>query len=370
MRIPSRSVVRRTIEVTLAAACLSGHGFVAMEPAGATTPVTLNDPVALAVANGNLFVANKGANSITELSSTGVLIRVINARADGLAQPRALSVNGTNLFVANATGTITDLNTTTGALIRRITAKVDHLSDPVALLSVHSQLWIADASSSSLTVMNAANGALIKVIANGSVGTSFDHPDALAVTPSRGDVWVTNPTNSTVTEVNAATLAVAHVVSTDVGNLSTPDGITVNGNAVFVANEGSSSVSVLSSTAGALIQNIGNTSLNGGYGFDAPATLLSWGSDVYVTSPPGDSPMVTQIQALSGDSVWMMCNTNYAFHFLAPSALALDGSDLWVANAGNNTLTEMDATTGALVRDVPVAVHLASLHEAGLGRAR
>ena len=345
MKIPRRSVVRRAIEVSLVAVCLTSPGLMATEPAGATTPITLNDPVALAVANGNVFVANKGANSITELSSTGVLL--------GLTQPQALSVNGTNLFVANANGTISDLNTTTGALIRRIASKADHLSDPVALLSVHSQLWIANASSSSLTVINTANGALIKVIANGSGSTSFDHPDALAVTPSRGDVWVTNPTNSTVTEVNAATLTVAHVVSTDVGDFSSPDGVTVNGSALFVANAGSNSVSVLSSTMGALIQNIGNTSLNGGYGFDAPATLLSWGSYVYVTSPPGDSPMVTQIQALSGDSIWMMCNTNDAFHFLAPSALALDGSDLWVANAGNNTLTEMNATRGALIRDVP-----------------
>ena len=353
MKIPRRSVVRRAIEVSLVAVCLTSPGLMATEPAGATTPITLNDPVALAVANGNVFVANKGANSITELSSTGVLLRVINAKADGLTQPQALSVNGTNLFVANANGTISDLNTTTGALIRRIASKADHLSDPVALLSVHSQLWIANASSSSLTVINTANGALIKVIANGSGSTSFDHPDALAVTPSRGDVWVTNPTNSTVTEVNAATLTVAHVVSTDVGDFSSPDGVTVNGSALFVANAGSNSVSVLSSTMGALIQNIGNTSLNGGYGFDAPATLLSWGSYVYVTSPPGDSPMVTQIQALSGDSIWMMCNTNDAFHFLAPSALALDGSDLWVANAGNNTLTEMNATRGALIRDVP-----------------
>ncbi len=342
-----------SIGVALATACLVVTTVLTSTPAGATTSVTFNNPVALAVANGNLFVANRGANSITELSSNGALIRVINDKADGLAQPQALAVNGNNLFVANGVGTITDLDTTTGALIRVIAASKDRLGNPIALLSVHRQLWIANASSSSLTVINATNGALIKVIAKGKGAPSFDHPDALAVTPSRSDVWVTNPTNSTVTEVDARTLTVASVVSSDVGLFSNPDGIAIDGTAIFVANAGSNSVSMLSTSAGSLIQNIGNSSLNGGYGFNAPASMTSWGHDVFVTSPPGDSPMVTQISALTGDSNWMMCNTNFAFHFLAPSALAINGSHLWVANAGNNTLTEMDATTGALVRDIP-----------------
>jgi YVTN family beta-propeller protein len=36
--------------------------------------------------------------------------------------------------------------------------------------------------------------------------------------------------------------------------------------------------------------------------------------------------------------------------FDLPNALSSDGTHVWVANEGNNTVTELDASTGALVQ--------------------
>jgi len=73
---------------------------------------------------------------------------------------------------------------------------------------------------------------------------------------------------------------------------------------------------------------------------------------VFVISPPGYSPMVTQITPSTGTANWMMCNTNGPYLFDNPESAVVTGSDLWVVNEGGNSLTEMDASSGALLQTV------------------
>ena len=73
--------------------------------------------------------------------------------------------------------------------------------------------------------------------------------------------------------------------------------------------------------------------------------------------------MVTKVEATTGTPDWYMCNTNGPYYFSLRSALAPAGPDLWVASrsgannprpaAGTGSLTEMNATSGALIRTVP-----------------
>jgi hypothetical protein len=73
---------------------------------------------------------------------------------------------------------------------------------------------------------------------------------------------------------------------------------------------------------------------------------------VFTLSPPGGSPMVTQITPSPATVEWMMCNTNGPYLFNNPQAAVVDGTNLWVVNEGGNSLTEMDTDTGALIRTV------------------
>lgn len=61
-------------------------------------------------------------NSVTELnSSNGALVRVINAKAEGLNGPQAISVSGSHLWVTNFNfEPITELNAGDGSLVRLI----------------------------------------------------------------------------------------------------------------------------------------------------------------------------------------------------------------------------------------------------------
>jgi hypothetical protein len=73
---------------------------------------------------------------------------------------------------------------------------------------------------------------------------------------------------------------------------------------------------------------------------------------LFAVSPPGWSPMVTQITPSPATVNWMMCNTNGPYLFNDPQAVVVAGTNLWVVNEGGNSLTEMDTVTGALIRTI------------------
>ena len=73
---------------------------------------------------GHLWVANSDYFGITEIrASTGKVIRVINAKADGFIDPSGIAVSGNDVWVVNGgvtyrngtshVGTVTELNATT-----------------------------------------------------------------------------------------------------------------------------------------------------------------------------------------------------------------------------------------------------------------
>ena len=45
----------------------------------------------------------------------------------------------------------------------------------------------------------------------------------------------------------------------------------------------------------------------------------------------------------------MMCNSNGPYQFDNPSGFTMHGAMLWVANAADNLIDQMNASTGALV---------------------
>jgi hypothetical protein len=223
--------------------------------------------------------------------------------------------------------------------------------DPTALLVSGADLWVVNSTGNSLTEIATATGALVRTVTNQQYGpVRFDQPTALAV--SGANLWVTNAAINAVTEVQTKSGSFVQTITATADGFSAPAGIASQGTHLWITESGTDSVTELSAATGALDQVITNSSLNEGYGFNEPSVVLAGAGVVYVVSPPGGSPMVTQVQTSSGNANWMMCNTNYAFNFLAPDGLAINGANLWVANGANNTLTEMNATTGVLVQDV------------------
>ncbi len=83
-----------------------------------------------------------------------------------------------------------------------------------------------------------------------------------------------------------------------------------------------------------------------GYGFDSPDAVASDGTHVWVANANGDS--VTELLASTGALVQLISGASYGFD--VPDAVSSDGKDVWVANYNGNSVTELLASTGALVR--------------------
>ncbi len=202
----------------------------------------------------------------------------------------------------------------------------------------------------SLTEFSATTGALVRVVNGAEFG--FAMPDALAV--AGADIWVTSEFGGSttdqnagaVTEVNATTGAFVRRITAAADGLEQPAGIAFDHKHLWVTDAMTSAVTELS-PQGALVQVITNSSLNGNYGFDSPTVVVATPAEVYVVSPPGASPMVTQIDTATGNGNWYECNTNSPDpQFANPTGLVVNKGYVWVVSPADNTLTELSLALG------------------------
>jgi DNA-binding beta-propeller fold protein YncE len=343
--------------VTLAAGLLGVSASVAGQASGATpsgarhlalarTRLVAGQPEfagpdALAVDGGGLWVANRASSSLTEVNpTTGAWMRTVSGAGHRLSSPVAMVADGAHLFVANANGSVSDLDALNGSFTWTISAK--QLREATAMVAVGSRLFVLSAAGL-LTEWETSSGALIRVVSGARYG--FAHPSAIVA--ARSHLWITNRSGDSLTEVDAGTGSWVRTVSGSEYSFDEPSGIAFDGAHLWVADSGSNEVTEIDPASGALIRVINS----GKYGLNTPAPMTSWGAIVYVVSPPGRSPMVTAIWTAAGSLDWMWCNTNKPSpHFDNPSALVVHAGMLWVANEGNGSLTEMNATTAAVTR--------------------
>jgi hypothetical protein len=159
---------------------------------------------------------------------------------------------------------------------------------------------------------------------------------------------VANPPANTVTVFSASTRAVVAILSGGSYGFDTPTGVTSDGTDVWVTNYNGASVTEISGATEAEVNVVTN-------GSNLPSSIgpITYGDGyVFVVSPPGGSPMVSQITLAPPTVPWMMCNTNGPYLFNNPESAVVTGSTLWVVNEGGNSLTQMDTSTGNLVRTV------------------
>ena len=88
-----------------------------------------------------------------------------------------------------------------------------------------------------------------------------------------------------------------------------------------------------------------------GWGFSFPRALATDGKHVWVANIGANS--VIELNASTGRMVRVISGASYQFN--QPFAIAADGTHVWVANVNGNSVTELDATTGALVRVISKA---------------
>jgi hypothetical protein len=320
--------------------------------AGGTSGDDFNMPDAAAVHGSHLFIANEGGNSVTELNaSTGAHISTIDGSQFQFNGPTALTVVGKDLFVANGAGnSVTELTVGTRSLVRVISAASYGFSDPIALATNGSNLFVLNGAGS-VTELATATGQLGGIASGSNFG--FENPTAIVSAGS--DLFVTNSAGNSVTEIDSDTMNLVTVLSSSTYDFDAPTGIAAHGSDVWVTNETGQSVTELSAATGEEMQVVTDNDDS----LPAPGAIIYGDGFFFMASPPGSSPMVTQLVPSSPASTpWMMCNGNGPYTFSNPQALAVYGKNLWVVNEGGaggpsgNSLTEMNASTGAFMQVV------------------
>ncbi len=187
----------------------------------------------------------------------------------------------------------------------------------------------------------------------GGAGTTgvleFDSPSGLAM--GGGHLWVTNEANNSVSEINPSNGSwIASFNSKNYG-FRQPSAITRFGPYLFVANA-VGSVSELRASNGAFIRTISGSR----YRFANPVAIATAGTLILVlnagrhNSAGSSVGSITEIRARSGSLVRTVSGSSFAF--ADPTAFAVSGANVFVADKGDYSVTEVRIATGGLVRVV------------------
>jgi outer membrane protein assembly factor BamB len=258
---------------------------------------------AIAVAGHDAFVVNPGDSTITEFNTvTGALVRVWDDSSYAFNLPFGIAIHGADAFVTNQDGnSVTEFNLNTGALVRILNTSNYGFDGPTDIVLSGPDAFVANEQGNSITEFKIANGAIVQLPVR--VEKEIRVPSSLAI--SGNDAFVDDVNAKTVTEFDTVTGALVRVVNTK--------------------SFGSQSFNVATAGDIALLTEL-NYTHNGDI---APAALV-------------------EFSVKTGKLVRSLHTARYGFN--GPSAIAISGQNVFVTNVFASTVTEFNATTGALVR--------------------
>jgi outer membrane protein assembly factor BamB len=291
-------------------------------------------------------------------------------------EPIAIAVDGVHVWVANVFGnSVTELDAKSGSIIRVIDARADDFATPIAIAVTHSHVWVVNdgvkgnsKGTGSITELSASTGALVRVITVGAA--RFDNPAAIATNGSH--VWVTNLETSSdggsVTDLNEADGSIARVVDGLGDYFDGPVAVAADGNDVWVVSSGAKnyygngrgvgSVTELDARTDRVIRIITAQTAP----FDEPTAIAISGGHVWVANL--DYSSIVELNESNGSLVRLI----RANSLNQPLSMAIDRQHVWVANFFGNSVTELEKSSGAVVRvigagiDEPGGIAIAGSH--------
>jgi hypothetical protein len=289
-----------------------GGGFVTELKLNASTQATFvrklqggaygfSTPDAVVADGGNLYVVDRGAANgtgaaVSEIAaSTGGAVRIVRGSTYHFSSPDAIIADGPYLFVLNAGGSITEI-TTSGKLVRVISGISYRFDDPVAAVLAKGGLWVVNRTNYSLTEVSASNGNLVRRIAT-TPTNGLSAPDG--VTFDGMNLWVANYGNSTLSEFNAVSgTFVANRTNSRGYGLTNPGPMTFGGKFVYVVSPPGSSpmVTGIVPSNGNMWFWMCNTNYN--FKFTNPKAIIAAGGYLFVANEGSNT--VTQMNAVTG----------------------------------------------------------------------
>ena len=299
------------------------------------------DPAAVAVdsASGTVYVANQssgGAGTVSVLSeSTLATVATVDVgtNPDGIAFDSA----DNEVYVTNATspGSVSvipevacNASTQSGCTSTTITAGLGDGPAGIAVNPTGDTIYVANKGSGTVSVLS---GTLGTVVATVTLGTGTD-PVGVSVDSATGDVYVTDSGTAAVSVIagstcNATTQSGCTTIPPTIAVGSGPEGVVVNPttDTIYVANNGSNSLSVIDGSTGTVSTTVTTNMEVAPIG----VALSPSGGQILVT---GTDPNVFLSNHASGDPTVAVvsASTDKVTTFLAtgqgPEGIAVDPS--------------------------------------------
>ena len=260
----------------------------------------------------------------------------------GFDNPDAISSDGSHVWVANIEtespggNSVTELDASTGALLRVLSASSYGFDDPDAISSDGTDVWVANGEGNSVTELDASTGALVQVLSASSYG--FDDPGAIS--SDGADVWVANGAGNSVTELDASTGALVQVLSASSYRLRRPRRYLLRRHRRL----GRQWREVTASRS-CMPRPGARTSSSRVRVMDSTTPTLSRQTAPMSGSTNGARNSVTELDASTGALVQVITGSSYGFD--DPDAVSSDGTHVWVVNGGGNSVTELDGSEPA-----------------------
>lgn len=217
------------------------------------------------------------------------------------------------------------------------TQSIREFNSPSGLAFGGGHLWVTNEAGNSVSEINPINGSWIATFDSKIYG--FRRPTAIA--RNGPNLFVTNAVGS-ISELRASNGAFVRIISGPRYRFADPVAIEADGSLLLVLNAGragAGSITVIRARAGSLVRTVSGPK----FAFADPVALAVSGPDIFVADKGDNS--VTEVRIASGGLVRVVAQQGLS----APDGIAVENGEVWVANSGSNSATEFAAATGTVI---------------------
>ncbi len=316
----------------------------------------------LAAAAPFAYIANSGADSVTAIDAGATppaVTATITLPPSSYPYSVSVSPNGVHAYVACQDSLqVAVIDTITNAVVR--TLSLTYKPGGLAVNAAETRLYVADNNSNTLTVIDisrlfdtGAASEVSRVPLDASTANTV--PEGVVLNPAGNKLYVANAGTGKITVVNVNDVTDVYTKAADIAldPSDYPMGLALNtaGSKLYVANMYSGTVALIDTATNALVKRLnvdaGPLSVainpNPAHKFAyVPSNTLNTVRFIDTGATPSDV-VLSSPAPLAGQMPWGI-------------AVTPDGSRVLVVNNKDNTVSVLDAVTGAAVTGSPITV--------------
>jgi sugar lactone lactonase YvrE len=301
----------------------------------------VSSPVGIAIdGSGDVWVANDGNNSVTELTSLGASFSNSPYTGGGLDTPQAIAIDGSgDAWITNkvsgsgvnsGNGSVTELSSS-GPPTSNSPYTGGGLSTPAGLaIDASGNAWVSDNGGVAVSKFN--SGGTAQSGAGGYTGGGLGAPYGIAIDGS-GDAWAVNSNSRSISKLSNSGTAVSGASGYSGGGLDAAFAVALDGSGNAWVTDYVGSITEFASSG----TPASGSPYTGG-GLNEPIGIAIDGSGNVWATNSGDN----SISEFSNSGSAITPSAGYLGGSLnTPYGVAIDGSgNVWIANSGGSSVTE------------------------------